>query len=97
MATKHTTADPAPATTALPEEAYQSEQVKGGPDPISAEVEPEVVETVQAQGIGPRDPYPTGSPPDPAETFKNIHGYDKAPDTAAEQEQKDQLDADPAT
>lgn len=25
----------------------------------------ERAQTVQEQGIGPRDPYPTGSPPDP--------------------------------
>ena len=28
-------------------------------------------------GIGVRDPYPTGNPPDPAEAFKRIHGYDR--------------------
>lgn len=27
------------------------------------EKHPEKVETIQEQGIGPRDPYPTGNPP----------------------------------
>lgn len=42
---------------------------------MTPEVEPEVVETIQAQGIGPRDPYPTGDPPDAEEGFTRIHGY----------------------
>lgn len=27
------------------------------------------------QTIGPRDPYPTGNPPDPREEFYNINGF----------------------
>lgn len=26
-------------------------------------------------GIGVRDPYPTGNPPDPREAFHRVHGY----------------------
>ena len=29
--------------------------------------QPEKVETIEDQGIGPTDPYPTGSPPAPKE------------------------------
>ena len=42
---------------------------------MTPEVQPEVVETIQAQGIGPRDPYPTGDPPNAEEGFTRIHGY----------------------
>lgn len=42
---------------------------------MTPEVEPTVVETVQAQGIGPRDPYPTGNPPNAEDSFTRIHGY----------------------
>jgi len=43
--------------------------------------------------MDPREPYPTGNPPDPRETYHRIHGY--YPDD--EGEQAAQLDADPKT
>lgn len=33
------------------------------PKQLTEEKHPEKVETIQDQGIGPRDPYPTGNPP----------------------------------
>lgn len=53
------------------------EEAPPADDPIGASVPPEPVETIEDQGIGATDPYPTGSPPDPAEEFRKIHGFDK--------------------
>lgn len=46
-----------PATTGLPADDYKTEQEKGGPDPVSAPVEPTKAEPVT---IAPNEPYPTG-------------------------------------
>jgi len=43
-----------------------------------------VVRVDEDLGIGPRDPYPTGSPPDEKEIFHSIHGYYKPEDSDAE-------------
>ena len=47
---------------------------KAKPDPVGEAQEPEKVEVVD---VAKDEPYPTGSPPDPAEEFKKIHGFDK--------------------
>ena len=53
--------DTDPLTTALPEDAYKTEQDTSGPDPVSPAVEPgPKVETMEELGIGAKDPYPTG-------------------------------------
>ena len=45
----------------------RTEAEKSPADPVSKSVEPEKVVTIEEQGIGPRDPYPTGDPaPAPA-------------------------------
>lgn len=42
----------------------KTEQEKGGKDPVSkAEPSPGPVKTIEDEGIGVRDPYPTGNPP----------------------------------
>lgn len=38
---------------------------------------PAEAEKIEPVEIAANEPYPTGSPPDPAEEFKKIHGYDK--------------------
>jgi len=38
-------------------------------------VENTKVVTIEEQGIGPRDPYPEGNPPDPEQEFQELHGY----------------------
>lgn len=43
------------------------EGLPGKTDGPNKTVEPEKVETVEDQGIGPQDPYPTGNPPPPKE------------------------------
>ena len=42
-----------------------------GDGPMTEEVQPTRATTVQEQGIGPRTPYPTGSPPDPDQAKKD--------------------------
>jgi len=42
-------------------------------------VEGTAVVPVEHLGIGPRDPYPEGNPPDPEEVFKELHGYPRPP------------------
>lgn len=42
-------------------------------------VENTAVVTMDKLGIGPRDPYPEGNPPDPEEQFKELHGYPRPP------------------
>jgi hypothetical protein len=49
------------------QEKDQSGTVKGVGPVSPAEVSPGPVETIEEQGIGPRTPYPTGSPPPPSE------------------------------
>lgn len=57
-----------PLTTGLPGEAYQNEQFKSDPDPVSPAVEPEKATTVD---IAPNQPYPTGgATPEPDEPAK---------------------------
>jgi len=53
-------------------------------------VENTKVVTIEEQGIGPRDPYPEGNPPDPEQEFQELHGYprpepddDQGPQTGA--------------
>jgi len=60
--TTTSTSTPDPATKALPEDAYQSEQFKSEPDPVEPAVEPEKATPVD---IAPGQPYPTGNPPVP--------------------------------
>jgi hypothetical protein len=78
MATKKTTSDP------LVTDPFDTSDAPAPSEPerLTPEVEPEVVETIQSQGIGPRDPYPTGSPPSPEVDFKTIHGYTKPAEEA---------------
>lgn len=60
------TADtPADAPVVVPDEE--------GTDPkqMTEEVQASRAETVQEQGIGPRDPYPVGNPPDPTKPDPN--------------------------
>ena len=57
-----------PAAPTPPSEAgdLKTEQEKGGKDPVGkAEPSPGPVKTIEDEGIGVRDPYPTGSPPEP--------------------------------
>ena len=50
-----------------------------GPAPAS-EVTSGPVETIEDQGIGPRTPYPTGSPPPPSESVSYSQGIKGATD-----------------
>lgn len=43
-------------------------------------VENTKVVTIEEQGIGVRDPYPEGNPPDPEDVFEEVHGYPRPPD-----------------
>lgn len=70
--------DTDPALTTVTEGDFATEQEKGGPDPVSAAVEPGPA--VQPVGVAPREPYPTGSP-DPVPTAKVPHN--EAPPEAA--------------
>jgi len=48
----------------------------------------------------PREPYPTGNPPDPRESFFRMNGYyqdDKDRGPGGKRTKADQLDADPKT
>jgi hypothetical protein len=47
---------------------------------MTEEVQPEPVVTIQDQGIGPQDPYPTGSPPDQEETYTRVHSGSRVTD-----------------
>ena len=68
-----TKSDTDPLTTALPEDAFKTEQDTSGPDPVTPTVEPtEKVETIEQQGIGAKDPYPTGNPPTPKDAKANV-------------------------
>ena len=56
--------EPAPPNTSA--EDLKTEQEKGGKDPAGkAEPSPGPVKTIEDEGVGARDPYPTGSPPEP--------------------------------
>jgi hypothetical protein len=39
---------------------------------------------IEPNPVEANEPYPTGSPPDPAEEFRRIHGYDRPPEEAPE-------------
>lgn len=63
MATAKTPApDPNAAVAVNPDDLKPA--AHGQKDPVGKETKiDKPVETIEAQGIGPRDPYPTGSPP----------------------------------
>lgn len=87
MATTKTTAAPAdpPAGgtdgntgSAVPIAAddVKTEQEKGGKDPVGAPVEPGP--KVEPVTVAVKEPYPTGSPPDPEAAFEAAHGFKRA-------------------
>lgn len=47
-------------------------------------VENTKVVTIEEQGIGVRDPYPEGNPPDPEFVFQELHGYPRPEPTEGE-------------
>lgn len=47
--------------------------------------------------MDPREPYPTGSPPEPKETFHHIHGHYPDEGGSPPDAQAAQMDADPKT
>lgn len=63
-----------PADMMTAQEADQSGGVPGVGPVSPPEISPGPVETIQDQGIGPRTPYPTGSPPPPTETVSRSQG-----------------------
>jgi hypothetical protein len=75
-------------TTVVPPADMMTEQEKDtasptkGVGPASAsEVSPGPVETMEALGIGPREPYPEGNPPPPSDAdLANIERAKKAPE-----------------
>jgi len=81
------TTAPVTATTAAAPAEMMTEQEKDtsastpGVGPVSAsEVSPGPVETMEDLGIGPRTPYPEGSPPPPSDAdLANIEAAKKAP------------------
>jgi hypothetical protein len=56
------------------QESDQTAPVPGVGPVTPAEVSPGPAETIEAQGIGPRTPYPTGSPPPPSEAVTRGQG-----------------------
>jgi hypothetical protein len=56
-------------------------------------VEGTAVVPVEQLGIGPRDPYPEGHPPDPEEVFKELHGYPRPQPTDKQTPQTSQAAA----
>jgi len=60
--TKPTDTEADALTKALPDEAYQNEQFKSEPDPVSPAVEPEKATPID---LAPSQPYPTGGAPTP--------------------------------
>lgn len=48
-----------------PKTTTTTEEIESDPKQMTEEVQADRAETIQEQGIGPKDPYPTGSPPDP--------------------------------
>lgn len=60
-------------------EDTKTEAEKGGKDPVGKPIEPgPKVETNDDQGIGARDPYPTGKGRDPEADFEAAHGFKRA-------------------
>lgn len=51
------------------------EKVESDPKQMTEEVQSDRATTVQEQGIGPRDPYPTGNPPDPTAPSSGPNQY----------------------
>lgn len=52
--------EPKAAAKGKPGDEFKTEQEKGGKDPITpAQESPGPAETMEKQGIGPRDPYPS--------------------------------------
>lgn len=94
--TKHaeTKADreaPRAGTYSVPPEEMLTEQEQdvyadggNGVGPAPASVDPIPVETMEAQGIGPRDPYPTGDSPPPAESTTRSQGIKGVTDKPSE-------------
>jgi hypothetical protein len=70
----------APADMMTAQESDQSAEVPGVGPVSPSEVSPGPVETIEEQGIGPRTPYPTGSPPPPSETIIMGQGIKGATD-----------------
>ncbi len=60
-------------TTKKKTEAEVEPKAKAKPVP-PAEPQPEP-DKIDPNPVDVRDPYPTGSPPDPREEFKKIHGH----------------------
>lgn len=52
-----------------------TEEIESDPKQMTEEVPAERAETIQEQGIGPKDPYPTGNPPDPAAPTSGPNQY----------------------
>ena len=65
------------------QEKDTSSDVPGVGPALPPEVEPEVIETIQEQGIGPRTPYPTGNPPPVHEEVTRSQGINKGRDDRA--------------
>jgi hypothetical protein len=55
----------------------KTEQEKGAPDPVEPVPERTIAEPLT---LGPREPYPQGSPPDPEDQFFAAHGFRRAPE-----------------
>jgi hypothetical protein len=68
MATTPKTTTPAPeeATTDAPAPSKAPKAKK------AEDKQPEVAETIEEQGIGAQDPYPTGNPPVPEDSEKDV-------------------------
>lgn len=78
MSAKEKHEEPAvdPLTTGLPGEAYQNEQFKSDPDPVSPAVEPEKATAID---IAPNQPYPTGNPATPEDAEEDVPNKGKQP------------------
>ena len=62
------------------QEKDTASDVPGVGPALPPEVEPEPIETIQEQGIGPRTPYPTGNPPPVHEGVTRSQGINKGRD-----------------
>lgn len=78
----HTAQNPDPVELGT----YQGGHLPGAN--VNEAVHQTAVERVEEDlGIGVRDPYPTGNPPDPEDAFQQQHGYRRGEDPLAKQQQ----------